>query len=145
MDFSHTVPFVHLLGIELKSVGGGQSELHFTPAPEHLNSFQVAHGGAVMTLLDVAMSQAARSEQPGMGAVTIEMKTTFMRAAKGALIGRGRVLQRSATLAFCEAQVHDAQGHLCAAASGTFKYVKRLPAGSRTVHQDAALRSSDNA
>jgi acyl-coenzyme A thioesterase PaaI-like protein len=42
----------------------------------------VTHGGALMTLLDVTMATAARSAacNPDMGVVTIEMKTSFMRA-----------------------------------------------------------------
>lgn len=139
MEFSRAMPFVHLLGFQLKSVGDGACVIHYNPAPEHLNSFHVAHGGVVMTLLDVAMSQAARSAQHDMGAITIEMKTTFMRASKGLLQGHGRLIQRTATLAFCEAQVLDEQGQLCAASTGTFKYVKKLPTGPRTAIQDDAL------
>jgi hypothetical protein len=44
-----------------------RSELHYAPRPEHLNSFDVTHGGACMTLLDVVMATAARSVQPGHG------------------------------------------------------------------------------
>jgi uncharacterized protein (TIGR00369 family) len=87
-----------------------------------------------MTLLDVTMATAARSTQPEMGAVTIEMKTSFMQAAKGPLVARGRVLQRTATLAFTEAHLYDAQERLCAHATGTFKYVRRLPVGGRDSH-----------
>ncbi len=87
-----------------------------------------------MTLLDVAMSAAARSLNQEMGAVTIEMKTSFMQAARGMLSGKGRVMHRTATLAFVEATLVDAQGKPCAHATGTFKYVKRLPTGPRSVN-----------
>ena len=46
---------------------GGESELHYEARPEHLNSFAVTHGGAVMTLLDVAMAMAARSVEQDHG------------------------------------------------------------------------------
>lgn len=134
IPFNVRVPFVDHLGFTLMRFEDGQSELHYTPKPEHLNSFSVTHGGATMTLLDVTMATAARSMQPEMGAVTIEMKTSFMQAAKGPLVARGRVLQRTATLAFTEAHLYDAQERLCAHATGTFKYVRRLPVGGRDSH-----------
>jgi uncharacterized protein (TIGR00369 family) len=59
--FGVEIPFVHHLGFELVTMEGGTSELAFLPRPEHMNSFQVAHGGAIMTLLDVTLATAARS------------------------------------------------------------------------------------
>ncbi|NCP41796.1 MAG: PaaI family thioesterase, partial [Rhodoferax sp.] len=67
MQFSVRIPFVELLGFALKKFEGGEAEISFTPAPEHLNSFDVVHGGASMTLLDVVMAHAARSVQPDLG------------------------------------------------------------------------------
>lgn len=108
---------------------GGEAEIAFDPAADHLNSFDVIHGGASMTLLDVVMAHAARSVQPDMGAVTIEMKTSFMRAAQGPVVAKGRLLHRTATMAFTEGQVYNAAGQLCCHATGTFKFVPRLPTG----------------
>ena len=82
-----------------------------------------------MTLLDVTMAVAARSVQQDMGVVTIEMKTSFMQPAIGPLIAKGRLMHRTATLAFTEATLCDAKGRACSHATGTFKYVKRLPVG----------------
>ena len=77
--FGVEIPFVHHLGFELVLFEGGQSRIDYEPKPEHLNSFDVTHGGACMTLLDVTMAVAARSVAKDMGVVTIEMKTTFMQ------------------------------------------------------------------
>ena len=106
---------------------GGHAELRYEAQPEHLNSFGVTHGGATMTLLDVAMAVAARSVAPEMGVVTIEMKTSFLQAARGPLVARGQLLHRTAGMAFVEGSVLDAQGRLCSHATGTFKYVRRQP------------------
>lgn len=85
-----------------------------------------------MTLLDVVMSTAARSVAPEWGVVTIEMKTTFMRPAQVApgqmLVSTGQLLHRTRTMAFTEGRVLDAQGQLCAQATGTFKYMARRDA-----------------
>jgi uncharacterized protein (TIGR00369 family) len=132
MKFSVRIPFVELLGFELHRMEGGEAEITFAPAEDHLNSFDVVHGGASMTLLDVVMAHAARSVQPEMGCVTIEMKTSFMSAAKGPLTARGKLLHRTATMAFTEGSIFDAAGKLCCHATGTFKFVPRLPVGKNT-------------
>jgi uncharacterized protein (TIGR00369 family) len=121
------VPFVEHLGFTLEHFEGGTSEMRYTARPEHLNSFAVTHGGACMTLLDVTMAIAARSVQQDMGVVTIEMKTSFMQPAVGPLVAKGRLMHRTATMAFAEATVYDAGGRACTHATGTFKYVRRLP------------------
>jgi uncharacterized protein (TIGR00369 family) len=125
---------VKLLGFELVKFEGGESQVDFDCQPEHCNSFNVTHGGATMTLMDVTMATAARSVQPDMGVVTIEMKTTFMQAARGKLSGKGRLMHRTATMAFTEATIYEAEGRACAHATGTFKYVRRLPTGPRSAN-----------
>jgi uncharacterized protein (TIGR00369 family) len=134
MNFGANIPFVHHLGFDLVLFEGGHSEIVYEPRSEHLNSFGVAHGGACMTLLDVTMATAARSVTPGMGVVTIEMKTSFMQPARGKLSGKGRLMHRTATMAFTEATIFDAEGRACAHSTGTFKYVKRLPTGPASVN-----------
>ena len=134
MRFGVDIPFVHHLGFELVLFDGGHSQIDYEPRPEHLNSFDVTHGGACMTLLDVTMATAARSVQQDMGVVTIEMKTSFMQPARGALSGKGRLMHRTATMAFTEATIFDAEGRACAHATGTFKYVKRLPTGPKSAN-----------
>ncbi len=132
MSFGVEIPFVTHLGFELTRFEGGHSEIRYTPKPEHLNSFDVTHGGASMTLLDVTMATAARSVDPDMGVVTIEMKTSFMQAARGPLTGKGRLIHRTKSMAFTEGTIFDAEGRACAHSTGTFKYVKRLPTGPQS-------------
>ena len=137
MSFGVEIPFVTLLGFALVRFEGGQSEILYTPAPEHLNSFQVTHGGASMTLLDVTMATAARSVAPDMGVVTIEMKTSFLQPARGPLRGVGQLLHRTKSMAFTEGRILDAEGRVCAHATGTFKYMRREPAaGSSPLKTD---------
>ena len=62
------------------------------------------------------------------------MKTSFMAAATGPLVAHGALLQRTATLAFTEGRILDAEGKLCAHATGTFKYVRRLPVSAKSSH-----------
>lgn len=137
MRFDAEVPFIDDLGFSLELFEDGKSVVCFSPQHRHTNSFSVTHGGAVMTLLDVTMACAARSVQKGMGVVTIEMKTSFMRPSPGTgnvLTCKGQIIHRTATLAFAEATLYDAAGKACAHATGTFKYVKRLPVEGRKIN-----------
>jgi uncharacterized protein (TIGR00369 family) len=133
--FAVRIPFVESLGIELVSARDGASHLRMAVQSVHENSRDMAHGGVVMTLLDVTMAQAARSahrtgDRAGPGVMTIEMKTTFVRPAVGELTANGRVLHRTSSLAFCDGEVRDAHGHLCAHGTGTFKYANRREAAA---------------
>jgi uncharacterized protein (TIGR00369 family) len=135
VGFGVEIPFVTHLGFDLTVFAEGRSEIRYAPKAEHLNSFSVTHGGALMTLLDVTMATAARSVSPEMGVVTVEMKTSFMQpAVQGQLTAKGELMHRTATLAFTQATVFDAEGKPCAHATGTFKYVKRLATGGRNVN-----------
>lgn len=145
MEFPVRIPFVDALGFELIKFDSSGSEIAVDVRDEMCNSWSVAHGGVTMTLLDVVMAHAARrSGEPPAGApepvgvVTIEMKTTFMRPGIGRLVGRGKLLHRTVSLAFCEASVVDTEGKLVAHATGTFKYLKGLPVGGRKIQRNDA-------
>lgn len=134
IPFPVKVPFVERLGLELHACANGASEVRVDLTESHMNSWEVAHGGVLMTMLDVAMAMAARSMNlEGPGVATIEMKTSFMRPGEGELRALGKLLHRTATMAFCEASVLASDGAICAHATGTFKYVRALPARDRQV------------
>jgi len=64
LNFGAEIPFVSHLGFTLHRMSGGESELHFEARPEHMNSFAVTHGGATMTLLDVALPRPRAATRP---------------------------------------------------------------------------------
>lgn len=140
ISFGPGIPFVNHMGFTLERFDNGHSEMHYAPLPEHLNSFDMTHGGALMTLLDVAMATAARSVDPELGVFTIEMKTSFMKAAKTQpgehLVAKGELIQRTKKMAFTEAKVFNAQGDLCAHSTGTFKYAERRPSITQQIPTD---------
>lgn len=129
LAFAAHIPFVEEVGLELHAAADGRSELQLPLDAGHMNHRQVGHGGVLMTLLDVAMAQAARTlhragEPLGPAVLTIEMKTTFVQPATGRLRATGHVLHRTRSMAFCEGHVFDGAGALCVHATGTFKYVR---------------------
>jgi uncharacterized protein (TIGR00369 family) len=140
MRFRVRVPFVEAQGFELLRFDNGHAQIAVSPREDQMNSWGVVHGGVTMTLLDVAMAHAARSPSDGAdpdprGVVTVEMKTSFVRPGLGRVIAHGRLLHKTASLAFCEGTLVDADGQLLAHASGTFKYLRALPAGGRRLQR----------
>jgi uncharacterized protein (TIGR00369 family) len=140
MQFPLKIAFVEHLGFELHKFEGGEAEIHCALKPELLNTWQVAHGGLLMTLLDVCMAHAARSteehgKQAAPGLVTLEMKTQFMRPGEDYVVAKARLMHRTATLAFTEGSVYNrrADGSLSemiAHATGTFKFLEALATSS---------------
>jgi acyl-CoA thioesterase len=122
-----SIPFIQDLGVEFISAENGTASVALTLTQRHLNSWAVAHGGVLMSLLDVVMAVAGRTVFPDAGGgVTVEMKTSFLQSAKAdsRLIATGRAFHRSSTMAFCEGEVRDANDRLIAKSMGTFKYHK---------------------
>lgn len=129
------VPFLRTLGVTLAACDADSVTLALEPSPALLNTWQIAHGGVLMSLLDAAQAAAARAQGGGRGVVTVEMKVNFMQPGRQGLQAIGRILHRSTTLAFCEGEVRDTAGQLVAKAMGTFKYLRALPAGRQVVHE----------
>ena len=136
------VPFLKLLGVRFLSAEMGRGEILLALKPEHTNTWEVAHGGVLLTLMDVAMAVAARSGDPAdRSVVTIELKNNFMQAANGILRVKADTVRRTATMAFCEAKLYNDQGDICCMATGTFQYIKKLPTrnakGERVINEDS--------
>jgi acyl-CoA thioesterase len=125
--FPFDIPFLDEVGVEYLGMEGGKSQVALNLEPRHMNSWQVTHGGVVMTLLDVAMAMAGRSlDAESRPCVTVEMKTSFLQPSGKPghrLVASGHAFHRSTTLCFCEADLHDGD-RLVAKAMGTFKYIK---------------------
>jgi acyl-CoA thioesterase len=125
--FRNDIPFIKDMGVEFVSAENGRAVVALELAPRHLNSWSVAHGGVLMTLLDVAMAVAGRSLDPTAGGgVTLEMTTSFLQPANAEtrLIVSAHAYHRSGSLAFCDGEVRDTGQRLIAKAMGTFKYLK---------------------
>jgi uncharacterized protein (TIGR00369 family) len=128
--FRDDIPFIKDLGIEFLEADAGRATIALQLSARHLNSWNVAHGGVLMTLLDVAMAVAGRSLDPAAGGgVTVEMKTSFLQPgpAGSRLIATGHAFHRSTTMAFCEGEVRDPEDRLIAKSMGTFKYIRKRP------------------
>lgn len=115
-------------------MGDGCAQVALTLQQRHLNNWHVAHGGIIMTLLDVAMSLAGRSLNPeALAGVTVDMNVSFLQPAgiEGErIVAQGRAFHRSLTMVFCDSDLWNGD-KMVAKAMGTFKYLRRLDAGVR--------------
>src|SRR5258708_35200186 len=105
--FRSDIPFLKDLGVEFIRAEIGRAVGALDLAPRHLNSWSVAHGGVLMTLLDVAMAVAGRSLDPAAGGgVPVEMKTSFLQPANAGtrLIVSAQAFHRTSTMAFCDGE-----------------------------------------
>ena len=113
-----------MTGLQLLGKAGGRARVRLDPRPEHLNSWKAVHGGVLLSLLDVALSSAARSLDPACsGATTVEIKVNFLAAARGPVLADGHATRTGRTLIFSEGELRDLEGGVLAKANGTFKLV----------------------
>ena len=137
VGYAYGVPFIDHLGALIAEEGNGTALLILDLKPEHRNAHGAAHGGIVMTLLDIAMARAVRGlarhqGDPDHGAVTIEMKSSFFQPGLGQrLFARGTSVYRATSMCFAEAELHDETGVLVARSSGTFKLLRPKPAAAK--------------
>ena len=119
--FGLHIPFLDHLGVVPEYAKDGKSRISLDLRPEYTNSFQVAHGGLIMTLLDFAMAAAARSAaKHPLGVITIDMTTSFLRPTVGKIVVEGIVLKAGKTVNYCEAVVLNDAGEITAKSTGTF-------------------------
>lgn len=122
-DYQKKIPFVAHLKIDTESLGEGTARLSM-PIEGHMkNSLGTAHGGVIMSLLDVALCTAARTLHPeSIGVVTIDLSTSFIGGATGTqLLADARVLKDGRSMSFVEAEARNDDGSLVAKAIATVR------------------------
>jgi uncharacterized protein (TIGR00369 family) len=117
------VPFTVHLGMRVDRAEGGEAAVSMDLAPHMLNNHGAGHGGVLMTLLDVAMANAALSRIDfAREVVTVDVHVAFMSPTSGRLVATARATGGGKSVCFCEARVEDASGRVAAQAMGTFRY-----------------------
>ena len=122
-EYQKKIPFVSHLKILTEELGEGSARLSLPVEPHLRNSLGTAHGGVIMSLLDVALCTAARTLHPdSIGVVTIDLSTSFIGGASGAkLIAEARVLKDGRSMIFVEAEAKNVDGSLVAKAIATVR------------------------
>lgn len=119
-----------MIGLKKLDAPRGTSRVSLVVKPELENRRDMAHGGVIASMIDIAAGIAVQS-QIGVpdSTITTNMQVYFLRPGKGNLIATGRVGDINGSVAVGLVEVHDEQGNLLALGSGTF--VIRLPTGDQ--------------
>ena len=122
-EYQKKIPFISHLKIRTEKLGEGSATLSLPIEEQITNSFGTVHGGAIMSLLDVALCTAARSLHPdSIGVVTIDMSTSFIGGGKGdKLVAEARVLKNGRSTIFVEGEARNGDGSLVAKAIATVR------------------------
>jgi len=124
--------FFQYLNIQMTSITEGAVEASVVLSDQYLQQQGIAHGGLISTLADSVAGFAAVSAIPETShVVTVELKISFLRTAKGdRLSAKGWVLKQGRSLLFCEAEVW-AEEMLVAKATATMAVINPpAPAGN---------------
>lgn len=116
--------FSRLLGCRPLRVEGGAAEVLLPLTSELRNRAGKLHGGAIFSLVDIAMGLACSSAHGfAQKSVTVECKINYMRAIDdGEVLCHARVIHHGSRTLVLEAEVRQGEA-LVARAQGTFMLV----------------------
>ena len=116
------IPFAERLGVRLVHRDVGDVRLELDLNDDHMNSWQMDHGGVIMSMLDIAMAMSAKTlDDASSEAATVELKTNFLKAATGRITARALAQRTGRSLVFVEGELRNEPQELLARATGTFK------------------------
>lgn len=116
------------LGMHPVEFGAGISRWVWNEQPAiALNPFGTVQGGYLAVFIDELLSTAVASVlEDGEWAMTAEINISFLRSlTPGAIEGSAKVLRRTRTLGFLEAQIIASGGAIAATASSVWAISKR--------------------
>ncbi|MDE2614345.1 MAG: PaaI family thioesterase [Burkholderiales bacterium] len=129
--FFRLAPFMVDLGVEPIAVAEGRVTTALAIAPRHLQHTGQVHAGVSSAMADHTMGAAAQTlAREGTWALTADLKTSLLRAAKGErLVCEAWVIKSGRTLAFTEAEVfveHEGRRTLVMKASATMSMASHV-------------------
>lgn len=120
-DDAPTWPFGALCGIEVVSIGDGESRFVLDAGPEHANPMGTIHGGVLCDLGDAALGTAYMSTvEPDESFTSVDLTVKFLRPVwSDRLEAVGRVIHKGRTVGLAECEITNEAGKPVARLSGT--------------------------
>jgi len=110
--------FAEHVGIELLKVSEGHAKAKMEIKEHHLNGINIAHGGAIFSLADLAFAVASNSHRTI--ALGINVSISYLKAVdSGTLIAEAKEVSINPKLATYEVRVTDEHNDLIAIFLGT--------------------------
>lgn len=123
-------PFSRKLGVQAATFETDRAVLRLPFAEENTTIADIVHGGAILTLADIAATAAAWTgvdDPQQYRGLTADMSLSFVAAARRqALLADARVIRRGGTLTFIDVTVSSESGATVAKALVTYK-LSRAP------------------
>ncbi|RZB37508.1 MAG: acyl-CoA thioesterase [Desulfobacteraceae bacterium Eth-SRB2] len=117
-NFFQNDTFAEYLGIELVEVSKGRAKATMEIKEHHLNAINIAHGGAIFSLADLAFAVASNSHKTI--ALGINASISYLKAAAcRTLIAEAKEVSLNPKLATYEIRVTDENNDLIAIFLGT--------------------------
>lgn len=117
-----SVPYAHLLGIELDEISPGTATLGLEVRKELTQNHGVIHGGAIASLIDTAMAFAIISLlAPQEKVTTVDLTISYLRpVTAGRMTARAKVLRSGRRLFVVSADLFSDDGKLASTALSTY-------------------------
>jgi len=117
-----TVPYAHLLGIELDEISEGVATLGLNVRKELKQNHGVVHGGAIASLIDTAMAFAIITLlAPGEKVTTVDLTVSYLRPlTQGRITAKARVVRSGRRLFVVSADVFGNDGILASTSLSTY-------------------------
>jgi acyl-CoA thioesterase len=111
--------FSQWLGLQIDATGPGHCKLHFLVNDQHLNGFQVVHGGVLFSAADSAFAFACNSH--GILTLALDANISFLRPARvgDLLTVEAREIHQGGRTGVYEVRITDAAAELIALFKGT--------------------------
>lgn len=119
---SHGSSIGETMGMIAVAVEAGRIEIEARPDARHLNPLGMVHGGFAATCLDGAAALALFSTlEATTPYATVDLNVKYLRPLKaGAVFSvSGWLVERTRSLAICDAEIRDGDGKLYARATAT--------------------------
>jgi uncharacterized protein (TIGR00369 family) len=114
--------FGELLKCQYERISETNLKVTLPVQPLFMNSVGIVHGGIICSLADIAMGNTFEiDENNRQTVVTVDLKTTFIKAVKGRfLIADAHLVRKGRTLNHIDCFIYDENNQLVAKANGIF-------------------------
>src|SRR5690606_2499701 len=124
------VPMAGTIGAIGEAYGEDYARIRMPYRADLTNSGGTFHGGALATLLDVALCSAARpADGSDLMVVTLDRARHRIASSSRDGLAEARCLRRGKSVAFSQGEVRSLEGELLATATATLKLVPRRRPG----------------
>ncbi|MDY6820829.1 MAG: PaaI family thioesterase [Deferribacterota bacterium] len=126
-EFMNQTPFFSWAGLKIIDAHNGEATIALEVQDHHRGGggTEAINGGIVAYMFDGLLGMAIASKWGSdiIGQVTVSLNIEYLRMIQAStmVMGKGRVVQLTKTLAFAEGEVYDEKQVLCAKCTGIYK------------------------